>query len=62
MSLGLDETAMCSPSRASNCRTAVLGREGGPYKVRHVCLGQGGMAGNDGRRRGPAGYGTNDVS
>ena len=26
----------------SNCWTAVLGPDGGPFRVRHVCLGQGG--------------------
>ena len=52
-------------SGQSNCRTAVFGPGGGPYRVRHMYLGQGGWQEmmEDGRGgRGTAGDSTNDVS
>ena len=60
----LDETGRLSVVclGQSNYRTAVLGPDA--YRVRHVCSGydRWEISRDDGRRRGTAGDGTNDVS
>ena len=44
---GMGRLSVVRPGRP-NCRTAVLGPDGGPYSVRHFSLGQGGWTAGDG--------------